>query len=140
MYFIAICIFEHDGRFLVERVNQVSGKYFYRPPGVEVNQEEIHSTTLLRYVRDTYGTEVEMLDYGGQIENRSGITFFGDSGSEVVSIYFGIFDDHTIVHKDVIEGVSPGSDIKAFWKTLEEIEEDGFLFPDGLANWLMNPP
>ncbi len=138
LYFIAICIFEYDGKILVERVSQVSGKYFYRPPGVEVSTEEIHSTTLMRYVKDVYGASIEKLDYTGQIENRSGITFFGDSGSEVVSIYFGIFDDPELIKKDVIKGIGPFSDVEAFWKTLDEIEVDGFLFPDGLAEYLKN--
>ncbi|MFW9768245.1 MAG: NUDIX hydrolase [Candidatus Thorarchaeota archaeon] len=136
---IALCIVRNGSKFLVEYYEWPTPKdRFYRPLGGEIEYGESGKDAIKREFREEIFAEIKDVQYLGTIENIFKVQ--GQIGHELVLLYDADFVDRTFYSKDVIEGVD-GLESKrkvlAYWKTLEDIEEEGLpLYPDRLEEFL----
>jgi len=139
---IAICVFFHRGRILVnEGYDSVKKQIFFRPLGGKIEFGESSSSTVRRELLEEIGCEVHNLRYLATLENI--FTYNGEKGHEIVIIYDGDFTDDSIYQRAMIQGHEDNHDpIKAVWKSLSDFRAgpDGIvstpLYPSGLLELL----
>jgi ADP-ribose pyrophosphatase YjhB (NUDIX family) len=136
---IALCIIRNGSRFLVEYYEwPTPDDKFYRPLGGEIEYGEYGEDAIKREFREEIFTEISNVRYLGTIENIFEVQ--DKIGHEIVLLYEADFVDPSFYSMNVIEGcdgIESQRRVLAYWKTLEEIEEEGFpLYPDKLIEFL----
>lgn len=140
---IAICVFYHQGRILVnEGYDSVKKQTFFRPLGGKIEFGEKSSETVRRELLEEIGCEVHNLSYLTTLENI--FTYNGQRGHEIVIVYDGDFTDKSVYQRTIIHGLEDDHDpINAVWKPLSDFQAgfDGIvdtpLYPSGLLELLL---
>ena len=140
---IAICVFYHQGRILVnEGYDSVKKQTFFRPLGGKIEFGEKSSETVRRELLEEIGCEVNNLSYLTTLENI--FTYNGERGHEIVIVYDGDFTDKSVYQHPIIHGLEDGHDpINAVWKPLSDFQAgfdrivDTPLYPTGLLELLL---
>ena len=140
---IAICVFYHQGRILVnEGYDSVKKQTFYRPLGGKIEFGEKSSETVRRELLEEIGYEVHNLKFLATLENI--FTYNGEKGHEIIIVYDGDFADESIYQRATIQGLENNHDpISAVWKPLSDFKagSDGSsstpLYPSGLLELLL---
>jgi 8-oxo-dGTP pyrophosphatase MutT (NUDIX family) len=136
----AICIIRQGLRYLLEFSKWPTEKdIFYIPLGGQIQYGEYGEDTIRRELDEEIGAEVSNIRYLGTIENI--FTVEKQIGHEIVLVYEADLVDTSFYKKEVIEGieneVDPPLPIVAYWKTMKEIDEEGYLvYPDRLRELL----
>lgn len=131
---IAICLFTHNGRFLVfEGRDEKKPETFYRPLGGGIEFGEYSQDTIVREIREELGAEVSHLRYLGTLEN----IFFHDGGHghEIVQVYDGEFADPAFYQQTMLIGHEDnGTPFEALWKSVADFTGQNAppLYPNGL--------
>ena len=132
---IAICVFRHNDRILVDKGHDVvKGNSYYRPLGGAIEFGERAADALRREIREEIGAAITGLRLLGILENF--FTFEGQPGHEHVWVYDALFVDESLYDRDRITGSEiSGSLISAEWLSLEELR--GLrLYPEGIYDFL----
>ncbi len=136
----AICIIRNGSKFLFELSKWPTEKdIFYLPLGGQIKYGEYGEDTIRREIMEEIGAEVKDIQYLGTIENIFDVE--GEIGHEIVLVYQARFVDKKLYEKDVINGleteIDPPLPIVTYWKTLAEIDHEGYpLYPDRLRDLL----
>ena len=136
----AICIIRKGSKFLLEFSRwPTEDDAFYIPLGGQIKYGEFGEDTIRRELLEEIGAEVCNLRYLGTIENI--FTVEKQIGHEIVLVYEADLTDASLYKKEVIEGteieVDPPLPIVAYWKTMKEIDEEGYpVYPDRLRELL----
>ncbi|MGB5826304.1 MAG: NUDIX hydrolase [Pseudomonas mandelii] len=133
---LALCIFHHDGRILVnEALDPVTGKPFLRPIGGGIEFGETSAQAVLREVDEELGLSITDVRLLGTLENI--FTYAGTPGHEIVQVYDAKFVDasvYELLHLDAQE--SDGAAFVAKWLALDSITGETPLVPAGLYELL----
>jgi 8-oxo-dGTP pyrophosphatase MutT (NUDIX family) len=137
---LAICVFRHDDRILVnEGYDSVKDEFFYRPLGGAIEFGEPGVETICRELMEELNVEVEKesLKYLGAVENI--FMFNGAPGHEIVLIYDGALKESGLYEQSMILGKEAnGEEICAVWKHIHEFGEGkSILYPTGLLEMLV---
>jgi len=137
---LAICVFRHQGRILVNQgYDSTKDQYFYRPLGGGIEFGETSMDTVCRELMEELNIEVEResLQYMGTVENI--FTFNGLVGHEIILIYDGVLKAHGLYDQSVIVGrEANGEEIRAVWKHVDEFGAGkAILYPAGLLEMLV---
>ncbi len=126
---IAICIFHHSGRILVQAgYDLVRNLLFYRPLGGKIEFGESGAATVARELIEEIGQKTINIHYLGTLENI--FVYNGQLGHEIVLIYDGEFLDAAIYQAPEIIGSEnseideTGQPIRATWKYLTELRDE----------------
>jgi ADP-ribose pyrophosphatase YjhB (NUDIX family) len=133
---LAICVFSHDGRILVnfsrDPVRELS---FCRPLGGGIEFGETGADAIVREIREEIGAEVENVRYLGTLENI--FTYLGEPGHEIVLVYDAKLPDQSLYQSAFVSGVeSDGQPFTASWRKLDSFGVELPLFPEGLVELL----
>ena len=133
---LAICVFSHQGKILVnEAHDQMKGLSFCRPLGGGIEFGESGVRAVAREIREEIGAEVSDVQYIGTLENI--FTYLGRPGHEIVQVYDGRLTDASLYDRGSIAGVeSDGQPFVASWRSLDSFGPQLPLFPEGLAELL----
>jgi hypothetical protein len=134
---IALGVFQKNQRILVsEGFDIIKEQAFYRPLGGKIEFGEYGYETVIREIKEEIQADVINLRYLGTLENI--FIFNGEKGHEIILIYDGEFIDPDMYNRPVITGQEDdGTQIKAMWKSLQEIKMQGApLYPTGLMQLL----
>lgn len=134
--FLAICVFRHAGRVLVnEAYDPVKGRHFHRPLGGGIAFGETSAQAIVREIREETGAAIKNLRLLGTLENI--FTYLGNPGHEIVRVYDGEFVEQSMYELDSIPGAeSDGAPFQAKWRDLDYFSADRPLVPDGLLELL----
>jgi ADP-ribose pyrophosphatase YjhB (NUDIX family) len=139
---LAICVFRHGGRVLVNEAHDpVKGLTFCRPLGGGIEFGETGAQAVVREIREEIGAEVAGIRYIGTLENI--FMYLGRPGHEIVQVYDGELVDSALYEQAFIPGVeSDGQSFRACWRELGSFGPALPLFPDGLVELLRSrwPP
>jgi ADP-ribose pyrophosphatase YjhB (NUDIX family) len=136
----AICIIKKGSKLLLEYSTwPTENDIFYIPLGGQIKYGEYGEDTIQREIKEEIGAEVHNIRYLGTIENIFEAS--DDIGHEIVLVYKAEFVDPSFYKKTVIQGIEteidPPLPIVAYWKTLDEIEQENIpLHPDRLREFL----
>jgi 8-oxo-dGTP pyrophosphatase MutT (NUDIX family) len=133
---LAICIFHHHGRILVNPFHDpVKGHYLYRPLGGGIEFGERSSEAIVREIREELDLPISDLRLLGTLESI--FNWLGKPGHEVVQVYDARFDDPLLYERPWLEGVeSNGETFRAVWCDSASFSADSPLVPEGLAELL----
>lgn len=88
---VALCVFQNNGKLLVEEINHPDLGSYYRPIGGTVEYGEKSNVAIHRELKEELGVEVSNLILIGVLENIFQIN--GQVGHEIDFIYFGEFKE-----------------------------------------------
>ncbi|EJM16270.1 Zn-finger containing NTP pyrophosphohydrolase [Pseudomonas sp. GM18] len=133
---LALCIFHHDGKILVnEACDPITKQTFFRPLGGGIEFGETSAQAVVREVQEELGlaiTEVRLL---GTLESL--FTYAGTPGHEIVQVYDAKFVDadvYELSHLNAQE--SDGAAFMAKWHAGASFTNKAPLVPDGLFELL----
>ena len=134
---LAICVFSHQGRILVDDAGDpVRRQRYYRPLGGGIEFGERSHETISREIREEIGQEVASLRYLGTIENL--FQYLGEPGHEIVQVYDGEFVDRAVYRLDSIEHKDgDGPKASVVWRGQADFTSEHPLYPDGLLALLL---
>ncbi len=129
---LAICVFHHAGRILVQESHDpIERRTFFRPLGGGIEFGETSAGAVEREVREEIGAEVTRLRLLGALENV--FTYLGEPGHEIVQVYDGEFVDPSLYDRSSIPGrESDGQPFVAVWHDLDAFTAEKPLVPTGL--------
>lgn len=130
---VAICVFWHRGRILVnESHDPVRRLSFCRPLGGGIEFGETSAQAVAREIREEIRAEVTDLRRISTLENI--FTHRGVACHEIVQVYDGAFIDPAFYRMDAIGGEeSDGQPFQAVWRGLDSFSPERPLFPHGLV-------
>ncbi|MEN0108454.1 MAG: NUDIX hydrolase [Pseudomonas sp.] len=133
---IALCIFHHHGKILVNRfLDPHSGQTFYRPLGGGIEFGEHSREAIVREVQEELGLAISDVQLIGTLESL--FTYAGKPGHEIVQVYDARFDDATVYDKPWLDGAeSNGEPFRAVWCDRANFTATERLVPDGLLELL----
>lgn len=136
---LAICVFRHRGRILVNQGHDpLKDEVFYRPLGGGIEFGETSMDTVCRELKEELNVEVEResLIYLGTVENI--FTFLGNPHHEIILIYDGALKESGLYDQAVIVGhEANGEEIRAEWKRIDDFGPGkSILYPTGLLEML----
>jgi 8-oxo-dGTP pyrophosphatase MutT (NUDIX family) len=140
---IAICLFRHDSRILVEEhPDSVKQDSFCRPLGGAIEFGEHSREAIVREIREELGREITNLQLIGVLENH--FIYEGQPGHEIVFVYDAQFLDKSVYQQAVLHAYEPEnkSHFTARWRSLAQIEQSKVrLVPEGLSvllgDWML---
>jgi 8-oxo-dGTP pyrophosphatase MutT (NUDIX family) len=133
---LAICLFRHEGRVLVNEAHDpVKDLRFCRPLGGGIEFGETGVEALRREIVEELGEEIGEIRFLGALENI--FTYLGEPGHEIVLVYDATFLDTSLYQRPFLVGTeSDGQPFQAVWRTLDSFHADLPLFPQGLEEML----
>ncbi|MBD3422036.1 MAG: NUDIX domain-containing protein [Chitinivibrionales bacterium] len=133
---IAICVFEHHGRYLlIEGYDFAKQSYYYRPMGGGIEFTETGKAAVIREIREEIGADIQNVQQCCIFENI--FTLNGAPGHEVVFVYSADFADQSYYRQEVIMGSEDdGSTFKMVWRGQNDFDEQHRLVPEKLAGIL----
>jgi 8-oxo-dGTP pyrophosphatase MutT (NUDIX family) len=133
---IALCLFRHQGRILVnEGFDSIKQETFYRPLGGGVDFCETSRDAIVREIREELGAEIVDIQLLGVVESI--FTYLGEPGHEIVFVYDARFVDTSLYDQKELAVQEGDRQFVATWKYRGEMTGPGRrLVPEGLAAWL----
>jgi len=133
---LAICIFSHQGRILVNAAQDpVTQQTFFRPLGGGIEFGETSAATVTREIREELGLEAVELRLLGTLENL--FTYCGAPHHEIVQVYDGAFANRSVYGRQFLEGQeSDGAPFRAYWCGQDSFSSATPLYPTGLQELL----
>lgn len=129
---LAICVFHHQGKILVNPFNDpVKQHSLYRPLGGGVEFGERSIDAIVREIREELDQPIRNVRLLGTLESL--FTYLGKPGHEVVQVYYAQFEDPALYEKPWLEGQeSDGQQFRAVWRDSSSFSSAGILVPEGL--------
>ena len=133
---LALCIFHHDGKILVNEANDpITGKPFLRPIGGGIEFGETSAQAVIREVDEELGLSITDVRLLGTLENI--FTYAGTPGHEIVQVYDAKFADASVYERPHLNAhESDGAAFIAKWLPLDSVTGDTPLVPAGLDELL----
>jgi len=133
---LALCIFHHDGKILVnEAYDPITGKPFFRPIGGGIEFGETSAQAVIREVDEELGLSITDVRLLGTLENI--FTYAGTPGHEIVQVYDAKFVDASVYELPYLNAQeTDGAAFIAKWLPCESITGDTPLVPAGLYELL----
>lgn len=133
---VALCVFHHQGRILVNQAyDPVKEQHYYRPLGGGIEFGESSVQAVAREIREELGLEVLEPRLLGALENL--FTYAGRPGHEIVMVYDGRFADaETYLRTELPGNESDGQPFTAVWRGIADFDEGTPLYPNGLGELL----
>ncbi len=133
---LAICIFHHQGKILVNPFHDpVKQQSLFRPLGGGVEFGERGIDAIVREIREELDLPIRDVRLLGTLESI--FTYLGKPGHEVVQVYDARFEDPALYEKPWLEGQeSDGERFKAVWRDSASLSSEGTLVPEGLYGLL----
>ncbi|MDI2144590.1 MULTISPECIES: NUDIX hydrolase [unclassified Pseudomonas] len=129
---IALCVFQHNGKILVNRFHDpVADQTFYRPIGGGIEFGETSREAIVREVQEELGLSMKDLRLLGTLESL--FVYNGKPGHEIVQVYNARFEDAQVYEQSQIVGhESDGSPFTASWQDASSFNDQSLLVPVGL--------
>ncbi len=133
---LAICIFHHDGRILVnEAYDPVKQQTFFRPIGGGIEFGETSAQAVAREVQEELGLPITDVHLLGTLESL--FTYNGTPGHEIVQVYDAQFVDSGVYELPHLNGQeSDGATFTAKWHSCASFTDESPLVPNGLYELL----
>lgn len=133
---IAICVFSHQGKILVNAFpDAVKQQTLFRPLGGGIEFGEHSADAIVREIREELDLPIHNVRLLGTLESL--FTYLGKPGHEFVQVYDAQFSDLRVYDQCGLEGhESNGDRIQAQWRDSESLRRDGVLVPEGLHEML----
>jgi 8-oxo-dGTP pyrophosphatase MutT (NUDIX family) len=133
---IAICIFHHRGKILVNHFyDDAKQQTLHRPIGGGIEFGERSSDAIVREVQEEMGLTIHAVRLLGTLESI--FTYAGKPGHEIVQVYDAKFDDVLVYEKLWLDGQeSDGAPFKAKWCDSTDFSPESPLVPEGLHDLL----
>ena len=134
---LALCIFHHDGKILVNQFHDAAGgQTLFRPVGGGIEFGERSIDAIAREVQEELGLSISDVRLIGTLESI--FIYEGKTGHEIVQIYDARFDDVTVYEKPWLDGCeSDGAPFRATWHDSSSFTATSRLVPEGLSDLLM---
>lgn len=133
---LALCIFHHDGKILVnEACDPITKQTFFRPVGGGIEFGETSAQAIGREVQEELGLPITDVRLLGTLESL--FTYAGTPGHEIVQVYDAKFVDSAVYelpHLNAQE--SDGAAFVAKWHNGASFTSESPLVPDGLFELL----
>jgi 8-oxo-dGTP pyrophosphatase MutT (NUDIX family) len=135
---LAICIFHHRGKILVNPFHDpVKQQSLFRPLGGGVEFGERSIDAIVREIREELDQPISNVRLLGTLESIS--TYLGKPGHEVIQVYDADFEDPALYAKPWLEGQeSNGEPFRAVWRDRVRLDREGVLVPEGLYDLLQS--
>ncbi|MCW8277755.1 NUDIX hydrolase [Pseudomonas sp. PCH199] len=133
---LALCIFHHHGKILVNQFYDAVGKQtLFRPIGGGIEFGERSVDAIVREVQEELGLSISDVRLIGTLESI--FTYAGKPGHEIVQVYDARFDDADVYEKPWMEGhESDGASFRAMWCSSSSFTAESPLVPEGLYDLL----
>lgn len=133
---IAICIFHHQGKILVNQFHDnVKQQTLFRPIGGGIEFGETSAQAIERETREELDLSIGDLSLIGTLESI--FTYAGKRGHEIVQVYDATFDNPDVYEKPWLEGQeSNGETFRAVWCDSSDFSSASPLVPEGLYDLL----
>lgn len=129
---LALCIFHHDGKILVnEFYDPIKQQTFFRPLGGGIDFGETSAEAVVREIQEELGLAITDVRLIGTLESI--FTYAGKPGHEIVQVYDASFVDpcvYELSHLNAQE--SDGAAFIAKWHSCASFSHESPLVPDGL--------
>ena len=132
----AMALMSWNDKILVfEGCDTITGQYYYRPLGGEIEFGEYAHQAVKRELKEEIGVEICEIHYLFTLENI--YVCDGIPGHEIDLIFDAKLQDPSLYGKEMNAVENDGKIFHSMWKSLEEIKEEGRpLFPEGLPEKL----
>jgi 8-oxo-dGTP pyrophosphatase MutT (NUDIX family) len=133
---LALCVFGHDGRILVNEAHDpVKSQSYCRPLGGGIQFGELSAHAIVREIREELGVEIGNLRLIGTLENI--FIHLGEPGHEIVQVYDGEFVDRALYRLPYLSGEeSDHTPFNAHWRGKSYFSARLPLYPHGLMELL----
>lgn len=133
---LALCVFHHQGRILVNIFKDpITQQTLSRPLGGGIDFGERASDAVIREIDEELGQSIHDVRLLGSLESL--FTYNGKPGHEIVQVFDARFDDASLYQQPWLEGrESDGSPFRAKWCNSAELTRDYPLVPQGLLDML----
>ncbi|MGE8059101.1 NUDIX hydrolase [Pseudomonas sp. NPDC089547] len=130
--FLALCVFHHQGRILVNVFDDpATGQTLCRPLGGGIEFGELGRDAIAREIIEELGQPISDVRLLGTLESL--FTYAGTPGHEIVQVYDARFDDASLYQQDWLDGQeSDNSPFRARWCDSADFTRIGPLVPQGL--------
>lgn len=133
---LALCIFHHQGRILVNEAHDpIKDQRFCRPLGGGIEFGESSRAAIVREIQEELGAQAVHLRLIGTLESI--FTYRGKPHHEIIQIYDGEFADTALYALPWLPGAeSDGTPFQAVWREMTYFTDTVPLVPEGLAELL----
>jgi 8-oxo-dGTP pyrophosphatase MutT (NUDIX family) len=133
---LALCIFHHDGKILVNEFSDPATKQtFFRPLGGGIEFGETSAQAIEREVQEELGLSITDVRLLGTLESL--FTYAGKPGHEIVQVYDASFVDPSVYELAHLNGQeSDGAAFVAKWISCDSLTGESPLVPEGLYGLL----
>ncbi|HEK1011780.1 TPA: NUDIX hydrolase [Pseudomonas putida] len=135
---LALCVFHHQGRILVNIFKDpITKQTLSRPLGGGIDFGERASDAVIREIDEELGQSINDVRLLGSLESL--FTYDGKPGHEIVQVFDARFDDESLYEQPWLDGrESDGGPFRAKWCNSAELARDYPLVPQGLLDMLRN--
>lgn len=129
---LALCIFHHQGKILVNQFHDADkNRMLFRPIGGGIEFGERSRDTIVREVQEELGRSISDIRLIGTLESI--FTYAGKPGHEIVQVYDARFDDAEVYQQPWLDGhESDGAPFRAAWHSIASFTPASPLVPEGL--------
>ena len=129
---LALCIFHHQGKILVNQFHDADkNRMLFRPIGGGIEFGERSRDTIVREVQEELGRSISDIRLIGTLESI--FTYAGKPGHEIVQVYDARFDDAEVYEQPWLDGhESDGAPFRAAWHSIASFTPASPLVPEGL--------
>ncbi|MGE8063582.1 NUDIX hydrolase [Pseudomonas sp. NPDC089569] len=133
---LALCIFHHRGKILVNKFfDDQKQLTLYRPIGGGIEFGERSADAIVREVQEELGLSIHDVRLLGTLESI--FTYAGKPGHEIVQVYDATFDDAGVYERTQIEGFeTDGARLHTQWCDSSDFSPVSPLVPEGLHELL----
>lgn len=133
---LALCVFHHDGKILVnEFTDPITKQTFFRPIGGGIDFGETSADAIVREVQEELDLPITDVQLIGTLESL--FTYAGKPGHEIVRVYDAMFVDSAVYEMPYLNAQeSDGAAFTAAWHSSASFTNESPLVPEGLYDLL----